>query len=204
MPARLARTSSRAAVSSCRAIRRNRAAIRGTVRTVGTSMRWEAFEVMAAGCGAVGVGATGNVRSAARSGPLTYRVGSDSIDCDPRAGHDATVDALRSRGMWELPGSISLPREPGGLVLCLAGEVDAAVVWDFETRHGPPEPVDAIDAGAVMFICAHGVGLMADWARVSAAAGHRAVLRRSTPLIDRVLQLTALDGELLREASASG
>src|SRR4051812_43880732 len=99
--------------------------------------------------------------------------------------------------MWGLPGSISLPREPGGLVLRLAGEVDAAVVWDFEARHGPPEPVDAIDAGAVTFICGHGVGLMADWARVSAAAGHWAVLRRSTRWVDRVLQLTALDGELL-------
>lgn len=103
--------------------------------------------------------------------------------------------------MWELPGSISLPWEPGGLVLCLAGEIDAAVIWEFEARHGPPEPVDAIDAGAVTFICAHGVTLMAAWAPASTAAGHPAVLRRSTRWVDRVLQLAGLDGEIARATS---
>jgi anti-anti-sigma regulatory factor len=106
--------------------------------------------------------------------------------------------------MWDLQGSISLPRESGGLVLCLAGEVDAAVVWEFEARHGPPVPVAAIDAGAVTFICGHGVTLMVDWARTSAAAGHRAVLRRSARAVDRVLRLAGLDGELTREASRVG
>jgi anti-anti-sigma regulatory factor len=57
---------------------------------------------------------------------------------------------------------------------------------------------DAIDAGEVTFICAHGVTLIADWAQVSAAAGHRAVLRRSAPRVDQVLRLTGLDEELLR------
>src|SRR5688572_29579817 len=98
--------------------------------------------------------------------------------------------------MRELPGSISLPREPGGLVLCLGGEIDAAVIWEFEAGHCPPEPVDAIDAGAVTFICAHRVTLMADWARASTAAGHPAVLRRSSRCVDRVLSLVGLDGEL--------
>jgi len=102
-----------------------------------------------------------------------------------------------------LSGSISLSRELGGLVLYLAGEVDPAVVWEFEARYGTPVPVDAIDAGAVTFICAHGVTLMVAWAQVSAAAGHRAVLRRSAPLVDRVLRLTGLDEELPREACAS-
>jgi anti-anti-sigma regulatory factor len=116
--------------------------------------------------------------------------------------HDAG-DALHSRGVWGLPASISLPREPGGLVLCLAGEIDEAVTREFEAQHGRPVPVHAIDAGAVTFISAHGLTLMAAWARASAAAGHPAVLRESTPWLDRVLQLAGLDRELTHDGPAT-
>jgi hypothetical protein len=55
---RAACASGRAAVSSCTAMRRSCAAILGIARTLGTSMRRRsAFEVTAAGCGAVAGGA---------------------------------------------------------------------------------------------------------------------------------------------------
>ena len=119
----------------------------------------------------------------------------------PRTG---PVDALPRRDVWGMPGSISLRREPGGLVLCLAGEIDQAVTREFEAEHGPPVPVHAIDAGAVTVISADGLTLIAAWAQASTAAGRRAVLRESTPWLDRVLQLAGLDAELTREGPATG
>jgi anti-anti-sigma regulatory factor len=75
-------------------------------------------------------------------------------------------------------------------VLHLSGEIDNAVVWSFLDEHGEPEPVDVIDADEVTFLCAHGAGLIADWARTAAAAGRPAVLRRPPRPVRRVLELT--------------
>ena len=87
-------------------------------------------------------------------------------------------------------GTISGPRGRGhGLEL--AGEIDAAAVSGFEDEQGAaPVPVDAIDAGAVTFIAAVGVALLLRYAAVGPAGGP--VLRRSSPRLDRVLELIRL------------
>jgi DNA-binding GntR family transcriptional regulator len=65
-------------------MRRNCAAIRGTARTVGTSVRREASEVMAAGCGAVGFGATGK-RQASREA-LNRLAAEGLVEAEPQFG----------------------------------------------------------------------------------------------------------------------
>lgn len=75
------------------------------------------------------------------------------------------------------------------------------MVWAFQARHPQPLTVDAIDAHGVTFIGAHGVALMAQWARTSAAGGRGGVLRRSSRCVDRVLRLFGLDTALPRPKS---
>ena len=93
-----------------------------------------------------------------------------------------------------LSGAVTLEREPDGLVLCLTGEVDAAVV-DRSTADPDhqPVPVAAIDAGAVTFISSAGVALMLRWADAARTGGRPVVLRRSARCVDRVLQQMGLD-----------
>jgi len=63
------------------------------------------------------------------------------------------MTAEPTSNLMRLPGAVTLEREPDGLVLCLTGEVDAAVVDRFTADPGhQPVPVAAIDAGAVAFI----------------------------------------------------
>ena len=75
------------------------------------------------------------------------------------------MTAELSTNPMRLSGAVTLEREPDGLVLCLTGEVDAAVVDRFtaDPDH-QPVPVAAIDAGAVTFISSAGVALMLRWA----------------------------------------
>ena len=96
-----------------------------------------------------------------------------------------------------LPGAVALQREPDGLVLCLTGEVDAAVVGRFtaDPDH-QPAPVTAIDAGAVTFISSAGVALMLRWAQAASTDGRPVLLRRSARCVDRVLQQMGLDAHL--------
>ena len=94
---------------------------------------------------------------------------------------------------WILPGSISIEHEGGQRVLCLIGEIDAAVVQAFDEVNGvQPVTVDAIDAGAVSFMAVAGVGLMLRCRRESVAQGRPALLRQSSRPVERVLQLTGL------------
>ena len=109
----------------------------------------------------------------------------------------------RSTVLVDLPGSISLQEGPGGALLRLRGEIDAAVVGRFEQVHGTvPLPVDAIDAGAVTFIGAIGVVFLIRWSKASAAGGRSAVLRRSSRFLDGVLSLSGLDGVLAAPTTA--
>ncbi|NYJ08071.1 STAS domain-containing protein [Petropleomorpha daqingensis] len=88
-------------------------------------------------------------------------------------------------------GSISVRREAGETVLVLAGEIDAAVVTAFDEEQGSdPVPVDAIDAGEVTFIASVGVALLLRWVEAGPPGGP--VLRRSSPRLDRFLELTRL------------
>jgi anti-anti-sigma regulatory factor len=95
-----------------------------------------------------------------------------------------------------LPGAVALERQPDGLVLCLTGEVDAAVVARYTA--GPdhePVPVAAIDAGAVTFISSAGVALMLRWAQAASTDGRPVLLRRSARCVDRVLQQMGLHAQ---------
>jgi anti-anti-sigma factor len=100
-------------------------------------------------------------------------------------------------------GAIVVQREPGGLVLCLSGEVDGAVVAAFEQVHGAmPVPVAHIDAAAVTFIGSAGLALLLRWVDVAAAAGQPLTLRRSSARLDRLLRLTGLDTVVARGGDA--
>ena len=98
-------------------------------------------------------------------------------------------------------GTISVRRAAGETVLVLTGEIDVAVVNAFEDEQGSePVPVDAIDAGAVTYIASVGVALLLRWAAAGSAGGP--VLRRSSPRLDRILELTQLT-EVFRRPSKS-
>jgi anti-anti-sigma factor len=106
---------------------------------------------------------------------------------------------------WSLPGSISVTRQGGRRILCLAGEIDAAVVARFEAEHGfQALDIDAVDAGAVTFIGAAGVELMLWWMQHSAAHGRQPVLRTTSRAVERVLALTKLDGNFARPPAING
>jgi anti-anti-sigma factor len=95
---------------------------------------------------------------------------------------------------WVLPGSIDVEDEGPRRVLFLRGELDSAVVAHFRSVRGPePVVVDAIDAGSVTFISSTGIAVMLRCAEASAAAGRSPVLRASSHVVDRVLQISAID-----------
>jgi anti-anti-sigma factor len=108
----------------------------------------------------------------------------------------------RSGVIRPLPGSITIEAEGDLRVLCARGELDGAVVQEFKDRQGrEPVVVDAIDAGAVTFISSTGVAIMLRCVEASRAAGRTAVLRASSPRVDRVLQLSGMDGAFRRESA---
>lgn len=84
-------------------------------------------------------------------------------------------------------GVVRLLNTAGGRVLCLAGDVDAAVVDSFLRRYGrEPVRIDAIDAGSVTALSPAGRELLRDHVDLAARAGRRLPLRRS-PGLDRAL-----------------
>ena len=88
-------------------------------------------------------------------------------------------------------GQVSLRHDAGTTVLVLTGEIDLLVVREFEEAQGSaPVSVDAIDAGAVTYIGSIGLALLLRWAT---PAGGPLPLR-SSPQLDRVLELTQLAG----------
>lgn len=109
------------------------------------------------------------------------------------------VDAVRPVSPGGLPGAIAVEQQGGARVLRLAGEIDGAVVGEFQAAHGRvPVPVDLIDAGQVTFIGSSGVVFLLRWSGGAAHAGRRAALRRSSPVLDRILRLTGLSDALPR------
>jgi ABC-type transporter Mla MlaB component len=81
-------------------------------------------------------------------------------------------------------------RDAGGTVLCMTGEIDAAVVAAYEDEHGAqPEAIDAVDAGTVSYISSKGVAFLLQWADAAPGAP---VLRHSSRQLDRMLQLSGL------------
>ncbi len=109
------------------------------------------------------------------------------------------MDPRRENALLSLPGSVSLRPGAAGDELWLSGEVDTAVVQDFERVHGAePRVVTALDCGEVTYIGSLGVTLLVRWARATRLSGGTAVLRRSSPRLDRVLVLTGLQDQFTR------
>ncbi len=105
---------------------------------------------------------------------------------------------------YETAGTVTLSTGRDGIVLRLAGEVDAGVVQCFERRwYDMTTPLDAIDAAAVTFIGSVGACLIVRCVQASARSGRSAVLRRSSPAVDRVLRLTGLEPLVPRASSAA-
>src|SRR4051794_18462441 len=93
-----------------------------------------------------------------------------------------------------LPGAITIETEGDHRVLCLRGEVDSAVVeWFRDRQRRQPVIVDAIDAGAVTFICSTALALMLRSVEESRAAGRSPLLRASSHSVDRLVQLAGLE-----------
>ena len=94
---------------------------------------------------------------------------------------------------WRLAGTITVDDEAGQTVLCLAGEVDFAVVEEFERATAGRLPaVDVVDAGAATFLSSSGVRLLIRVRQEAAARGRPVVLRAASPQVDRVLRMARL------------
>ncbi len=92
------------------------------------------------------------------------------------------------------PGSIDIEDEGDRRVLFLRGDLDAAVVTHFQAGQGAePVVVDAIDAAAVTFMSSTGVAVMLLCVEASQAAGRSPVLRASSHVVDRILQMSGIE-----------
>ena len=91
-------------------------------------------------------------------------------------------------------GQIDYRLEDLGCVLHLTGEIDAAVVAEFErSAVGAPPPVVAVDASAVTFMSSSGVGLLVRRTEDQRQAGNRPVLRQPSRATRSVLGITGVD-----------
>jgi hypothetical protein len=84
-------------------------------------------------------------------------------------------------------GAVRLLNTAAGRALCLAGEVDEAVVATHLRRYGrEPMPVDVIDAGSVTRLSMPALDLVLDHLDAAERAGRAVVVRRS-PAVERLL-----------------
>src|SRR4051812_14424157 len=89
-----------------------------------------------------------------------------------------------------LPGSMFIEQEGDRRVLCLRGDVDTAVAERFKAQQGgAPAVVDAIDAAEVSFMSSTALAVLLRCSEASLAAGRTAVLRASSPAVERILRL---------------
>ncbi|GAB3322105.1 hypothetical protein GCM10027451_44390 [Geodermatophilus aquaeductus] len=104
-----------------------------------------------------------------------------------------------------LPGSMTVRDEGDGPVLCLRGEVDTEVATRFKQRQGrTPLLVDAIDAAGVSFLSSTALSILARCVEAAFAVGRRPVLRASSPIVERMLQLSGLQDDFDRPPGTSG
>lgn len=101
---------------------------------------------------------------------------------------------------------IEVTDEDGDVVVHLAGELDLSVRADVVTRltsaladQQPPPDRLVIDLREVSFCDSSGLGALLDVRRAADDAGVAVMLRSVPPAIDRVLELTDVDGWLTRE-----
>jgi len=109
------------------------------------------------------------------------------------------------RHIRPLAGSITVEVEGDRHVLCLAGDIDSAVVATFKDEHAGELPVvDVMDAEAVTFISSTGLAIMIRCAETAVAAGReRPVLRSASTAMKRVLQLAGWDDALIPPATST-
>lgn len=95
-------------------------------------------------------------------------------------------------GRDELPGAIAVVEEDGEPVIRLTGEIDSQVVAAFDDG-GLPDGAAAspavIDASAVTFLDARGLGFLVRQTRAARRAGRQPELRRPTRVVRRVIEL---------------
>ena len=104
-----------------------------------------------------------------------------------------------SEGGPVLPGLITVEAEGDRRILCLRGDIDAAVVARFKQEQGrEPPAIDAIDAGDVSFLSSTGIAVLVRCAEAAVAAGRNPpALRSASPVTMRVLDLAGLDVRVL-------
>jgi ABC-type transporter Mla MlaB component len=91
-------------------------------------------------------------------------------------------------------GVVRLLTTSAGRALCLAGEVDEALVEGHLRRYGrEPMPVDVIDAGSVTRLSMPALDLLLEHLRAAEQAGRTVRVRRS-PSVERLLAGTAPRG----------
>jgi hypothetical protein len=84
-------------------------------------------------------------------------------------------------------GVVRLLNTTAGRALCLAGQVDEAVVAAFLQRYGrEPARVDRIEAGSVTSLSPPALDLVLDHLRAAELAGRPVTVLRS-PLVERLL-----------------
>jgi anti-anti-sigma factor len=103
-------------------------------------------------------------------------------------------------------GSITIEHEDADRrVLCLRGDVDTEVATRFTSAQGRERvAVDAIDAGAVTFICSSALALLVLSVEASHAAGRHPMLRAASHQVDRALRLAGMDSVFPRPAPDTG
>ena len=80
-------------------------------------------------------------------------------------------------------GVVRLLNTAGGRVLCLAGDVDAAVVDAFLRRYGrEPARIDGVDAGSVTALSTPALHLLLDHLDAAECGGRPVALRLSPPV----------------------
>ena len=101
---------------------------------------------------------------------------------------------------------IEVTDEHGQVVAHLAGELDLSVRAAVVTRltgavagHEQPPTRVVIDLGQVSFCDSSGLGALLDVRRAAGEAGVAVSLRSVPPALDRLLELTDVDGWLIRE-----
>jgi anti-sigma B factor antagonist len=101
---------------------------------------------------------------------------------------------------------IEMTAEAGDVVAHLAGELDLSVRSDVvervmgalaEQRPAPDRLV--VDLGEVSFCDSSGLGALLDIQRIAGDSGVSLALRAVPPAVDRLLELTDVDGWLTRE-----
>jgi hypothetical protein len=92
---------------------------------------------------------------------------------------------------------VRLLNTAAGRVLCLAGEVDGAVVASFLERYGrEPVRIDGLDAGSVTALSAPALDLVRDHLDAAAQAGRPVALRGRFPEERAQAAARAADGFL--------